>query len=98
MDKKQGQIAEYGTPEFENNRSIRTVLEKGIHTNLSTGLQRNAELYHRSPGYKPAGSCAIYTNEVWGYAIYQEDGTITGKNSSNKQEILDRWNEITFTR
>jgi hypothetical protein len=88
-----GQIAEYGTSEFKENQSIYTILESGIYTNPH-GIQFKTELYHRSEGYKLAGSCAIWTNEVWGYKFFEHDGSTTGKFSSNKEEIINHWQNL----
>jgi len=63
MSHTPGQIAEYGTQEFNNNQSVYTILESGIYTN-SCGIQFKTDLYHRTEGYKNAGSCAIWTSEV----------------------------------
>ena len=94
MSHTPGQIAEYGTQEFNNNQSVYTILESGIYTN-SCGIQFKTDLYHRTEGYKNAGSCAIWTSEVWGYKIHQLDGTTTGKFSINKDEIINHWKTLT---
>ena len=94
MSHTTGQIAEYGTPEFNNNQSIYTILESGIYTNPH-GIQFKTDLYHRTEGYKLSGSCATWTNEGWGYKIHQSDGTTTGKFSNNRQEIIDHWKTLT---
>jgi hypothetical protein len=85
-----GQIAEYGTPEFQENKSVRTVLEKGKVEN-GCGVVRDVELYHRSAGFKPSGSCAIYTKEIWGFTIDYSDGTTGGANSTDFDMIKGRW-------
>lgn len=88
-----GLIAEYGTREFEDNKAVYTILAKGIYTNPH-GIEKNCELYHRSEGYHMAGSCAVYGFEVWGYRIYQNDGTTTGKMFDNMQESITEWNKL----
>ncbi len=97
--KKPGQIAEYGTPEFENNKSVRTILESAVIVNPH-GFQRKIELYHRSEGYKQAGSCATWTLEVWGYTIYNDDdGTTGGQSSTDKDYILnEKWTKLNLIR
>jgi hypothetical protein len=95
MDERRvGQIAEYGTDEFKNNQSIRTVLKIGKYINPHN-ISFKIELYHRTQGYKPAGSCAIWGNELWGYTLYYDDGTTGGRNTSNKEEIFKRYDELT---
>jgi hypothetical protein len=93
MEHRINQIAEYATPEFNENRAIYDVLEQGIYTNPH-GLKFECELYHRSEGYKPAGSCAIYGFEVWGYKIFWNDGTTGGKFSSNENDIRIAWENV----
>lgn len=72
-----GKIAEYGSDEFKNNQAIFTILDSGISVNPH-GIERKVELYHRSEGYKLAGSCATWGREVWGVKIYFDDGTTGG--------------------
>jgi len=93
MEHHQGQIAEYGTKEFNDNQSIYTVLDRGLYTNPH-GLKYPAELYHRTKGYKIAGSCATWTEEVWGYKIFWNDGTNGGKYSPIKNDILMLWENV----
>lgn len=93
MTRESGQIAEYGSSEFQNNQSVFTSLEKGLHIN-SCNISFECELYHRTEGYKPAGSCAIWTKEVWGYRIFQHDGTITGRMFLTKDEALENWKRV----
>lgn len=93
MTKQAGQIAEYGSEEFKNNQSVYTVLEDGVNVN-SHGIERKATLYHRSAGYKAAGSCAIWTNEVYGYSIFYDDGTTGGKFSSDADYISEAWTKV----
>ena len=68
MEHHTGQIAEYGTKEFNDNIAVLTTLEKNNYVNPA-GMIFPAELYHRTEGFKPAGSCATWGEEVWGYSI-----------------------------
>jgi hypothetical protein len=97
MSHTPGQIAEYGTQEFNNNQSIYTILESGIYINPH-GIQFKTDLYHKTEGYTPAGSCATWTREIWGYKIHQPDETTTGKFSINRQEIIDHWKTLTESK
>ena len=90
MQRKPGQVAEYGSKEFSENQSIYSVLEKSEY-NDPQGLQYPCEFYHRTDGYKPAGSCAIWSDECWGYQIYFDYGTTGGKYSSNKEDMILAW-------
>ncbi len=90
-----GQIAEYGTPEHDNHRSIRTVLENATFVNPH-GIQFRAEFYHKTEGYTPAGSCATWTKEVWGYRIYWNDGTSTGKFWSDEAVAQAYWESMSL--
>ena len=78
MDRYVGKIAEYGTEEFNNNQAVFTILDSGTTTNPN-GITRKMELYHRTQGYKDAGSCATWGNEIWGVKIYFNDGTTGGQ-------------------
>jgi hypothetical protein len=93
MDHYSGQIAEYGTIEFENNKSIYTVLERGVYVNPH-GIKNPCELYHRTAGYKIAGSCAIWVKEMWGYKMIYSDGTNGGKMFLDKNEALTAWSNL----
>ena len=92
MEHKNGQVAEYGTDEVNNHRSERTVLETGTTTSVH-GIQRRMELYHVTAGYKPAGSCAIWTSDSFGVRIYYSDGTtggICGRSEQDAREYFAR--------
>ncbi len=89
-----GQIAEYGTEEYNSNKSAYTILEKATYVNPH-GIEHPAVLYHRSAGYKPAGSCATYCKEIWGYSIFWEsDGTNHGRYSGNENDAREWWNTM----
>jgi len=90
MEHKIGQIAEYGTKEFNDNQSIYSVIERGLYVNPH-GLKYPTEFYHRSEGYKIAGSCATWTKESWGYKIFWNDGTNGGKYFYNREEAEILW-------
>jgi hypothetical protein len=94
MEHKPGQVAEYGTQEFNKNQSVYTVIEKGKTVNDS-GVVRDVELYHRTEGYKPTGSCAIWTLETWGYRIFFSDGTTGGKMFREETSAREAWDNLT---
>ena len=59
--------AEYGSRLFKENESTFSPLATKRRAMMGT---KTAEvtLYHRSPGYVPAGSCArLQARDVWGY-------------------------------
>lgn len=87
---KNGQIAEYGSKEFNENRAVYTILDKGI-IKSGCGVEFQAELYHRTQGFCIAGSCGVYHNEVWGYRLYFNDGTTGGNMYSSEAEALKAW-------
>ena len=90
MDHINGQVAEYGSQEFENHKSVLTILESAILVNPH-GIRRKIELYHRTEGYKPAGSCAIWTKESYGYRFYNSDGTTGGYTGCTYDFIMGKW-------
>ncbi len=90
--------AEYGSPEFNNNRSTDTVLRKGIYTSPHN-IQSNIELYHRTQGYTLAGSCARWTNEIWGVKIYYySEGTTGGKQFLTEIEAVEYFEKLNSTK
>lgn len=93
MERTPGQIAEYGTAEFNANKSVYSVLERGTYINPH-GLKYPCEFYHRTEGYKPAGSCAIWGLECWGYRIFWNDGTTGGKFFHNQADAMAAWNSL----
>ena len=59
--------AEYGSEMFQKHQSIYTALDTK-HRAMLCGKPREVTLYHRTPGYVSAGSCArLQTSHVWGY-------------------------------
>jgi hypothetical protein len=93
MEHTSGQIAEYGTKEFNDNQSIYSVIERGLYIN-PYGMKFPTEFYHRTEGYKIAGSCAIWTSEVWGYKIFWNDGSTTGRFYHNEEIAIEVWNKL----
>ncbi len=93
MTRESGQIAEYGTDEYKNNKSEFTSLEIGIYVNPHN-ISFKCELYHRTEGYKLAGACAIWSKEIWGYKIFYHDGTNGGKMFLSKDEALENWKRV----
>ena len=97
MDRKPGQIAEYGTEEFKNNQSVLTILESKTVKSLPHGIVRTYEFYTRSEGYKMAGSCATWTKQVFGYRFFM-DGSSFGSFGEDKEKFsnlyLERINNV----
>lgn len=83
---------EYNSEEFKNNQSVLTVLDIGDIIN-SHGIKFSSEFYYRTAGYKLAGSCAVWTDEVYGYRYFL-DGSQHGRYSKNKTEILEYWKKL----
>jgi hypothetical protein len=92
-DRYVGKIAEYGSKEFEENQAKTTILDSGIVINPH-GCEWNANLYYRTQGYKIAGSCATWGNEIWGVKIFFGDGTTGGKMFLSYDEALAYWNSL----
>lgn len=86
MNREIGQIAEYGSEEFENNQSVLTILETKTVKTFPHGIIRTFEFYHRSEGYKMSGSCATWTREVWGWRFFSE-GSSFGEFGSDKDKF-----------
>jgi hypothetical protein len=87
---------EYGSKDFENNQSVFTILEESQFTN-SCGIKFDVIFYHRSAGYKLAGSAAIWTDEVWGYQ-YQMDNSTHGRYWKDKETAKDYFDKLTQSK
>ncbi|MDD4308671.1 MAG: hypothetical protein PHU53_07705 [Thermoplasmata archaeon] len=85
--------AEYGSKEYKEFESHDTVLDNTIYVNPS-GMEFNANFYHRSEGYTIAGSCGRWTNEIWGYRIYYKDGTTGGRMFNTYDDAFEAWQNL----
>jgi len=73
--------------------SVLTILESKTVKTFPHGIVKTYEFYTRSEGYKIAGSCAIWTQEVFGYRFFV-DGSSHGKFSTNKEEMKSLYDNL----
>lgn len=86
--KKMPLAKEYSTYGDEE-ASKRTLLA----TEYSPRLGRNVRLMHKTAGYEPAGSCARFTQELWG-ALYDLDWSTAGQWFKTEAEARKYFNKL----
>lgn len=74
----------------DTERSVRTV-----HARATGAFGREYTLVHKTAGYECAGSCARYTEELWGAIGRNFDGTTTGQWYLTEAEARAHFDRVT---